>query len=138
MQQAIHLFDTSNYAKTHALYNTTNNKVLGKMKDECGGVVVDEFVGLRSKMYSLAYGNTEKKTAKGVKRKVVENKLPHTTHTECLMESRVEMCSMNHIRSYNHQLYSIKLNKIGLSPYDDNRYVLENGVDTLAHGHCKI
>ena len=28
-------------------------KTIGKMKDEYGGVVIDEFVGLKSKMYSI-------------------------------------------------------------------------------------
>ena len=28
-------------------------KVIGKMKDEFGGVIVNEFVGLKSKMYSI-------------------------------------------------------------------------------------
>ena len=45
---------------------------------------------------------------------------------------------MNQIRSYNHELFSVEINKISLSPFDDKRYVLENGYDTLAHGHYKI
>ena len=50
----------------------------------------------------------------------------------------MKMRTMNQIRSYNHQLNSISLNKIGLSPYDDKRYILPNGYDTLAHGHYRI
>jgi hypothetical protein len=140
MLQDQQLFDTSDYDPNHFLYSCDNKKVLGKMKDECAGSVVDEFVGLRSKMYSLIYRDRElkeKKTAKGVKRKVVEAKLRHETYKACLFGSKIEMCKMNQIRSYSHQLYSISMNKIGLSPYDDKRYVLENGRDTLAHGHYK-
>ena len=33
-------------------FNETNKKVIGKMKDEIGGVIIIEFVGLKSKMYS--------------------------------------------------------------------------------------
>ena len=47
------LFDFSNYSKDSRFFNETNKKVIGKMKDEFGGVVVDEFVGLKSKMYSM-------------------------------------------------------------------------------------
>ena len=47
------LFDFSNYSKDSKFFNETNKKVIGKMKDEFGGVIVDEFVGLRSKMYSI-------------------------------------------------------------------------------------
>ena len=68
MSENKELFDLSNYKKSHELYDNSNNKVLGKMKDECGGAVIEEFIGLRPKMYSLKYGSQEKKTAKGVKK----------------------------------------------------------------------
>ena len=47
------LFDFSNYSKDSNFLNETNKKVIGKIKDEFGGVIVDEFVGLKSKMYSI-------------------------------------------------------------------------------------
>ena len=46
------LFDFSNYSKDSKFFNETNKKVIGKMKDEFGGVIITEFVGLKSKMYS--------------------------------------------------------------------------------------
>ena len=33
--------------------NETNKKVIGKMKDEFGVVIVNEFIELKSKMYSI-------------------------------------------------------------------------------------
>ena len=48
-----HLFDFSGYSKDSVYYDDSNKKVLGKMKDELGGVKIDEFVGLKSNMYSL-------------------------------------------------------------------------------------
>ena len=47
------LFDFSNYSKDIKYFDETNKKVIGKMKDEFGGVIVKEFVGLKSKMYSM-------------------------------------------------------------------------------------
>ena len=47
------LFDFSNYSKDSKFYDDDNKKVIGKMKDEYGGVIIDEFVGLKSKMYSM-------------------------------------------------------------------------------------
>ena len=133
-----HLFDLSNYDKTHYLFDNTNNKVLRKMKDECGGSVVEEFVGLRPKMYSLKYGSQEKKTAKGVKKCVMEKQLKHEAYRACL-ENKTEMRhEMNMIRSYSHQVYSITVNKTSLSPYDDKRHVLKNGIESLAYGHKRI
>ena len=40
------------------------------MKDETAGKPIKEFVGLRSKMYSLLVDGKEKKTAKGIKKSV--------------------------------------------------------------------
>ena len=45
------LFDFSNYPKDSMFFNGTNKKVIGKMKDEFGGVIINKFVGLKSKMY---------------------------------------------------------------------------------------
>ena len=47
------MFDFSNYSKDSKFFDETNKKVIGKMKDEFGGVIVNEFVGLKSKMYSI-------------------------------------------------------------------------------------
>ena len=47
------LFDFSTYLKDSKFFNETNKKMIGKMKDEFGGIIVDEFVGLKSKMYSV-------------------------------------------------------------------------------------
>ena len=47
------LFDFSNYPKDSKFFDETNKKVIGKMKDEFGGVIVDEFVRLKSKMHSM-------------------------------------------------------------------------------------
>ena len=45
------LFDFSNYSKDSTFFHETNKNVIGKMKDEFGGVILSQFVGLKSKMY---------------------------------------------------------------------------------------
>jgi hypothetical protein len=42
------------------------------------------------------------------------------------------------IRPDHHQIKSYHLNKIGLSSYDDKRYMLGNGCDMLVYGHYRI
>ena len=39
------LFDFSNYSKDSNIFDETNKRVIGKMKDEFGRVIVIEFVG---------------------------------------------------------------------------------------------
>ena len=61
------MFDFRNYSKDSKFFDETNEKVIGKMKDEFGGVFVIEFVGLKSKMHSMKNINgKECNTAKGV------------------------------------------------------------------------
>ena len=47
------LFDFSNYSKDLKFFDNANKKVIGKIKDEYGGIIIDEFVGLNSKIYSI-------------------------------------------------------------------------------------
>ena len=61
------LFDFSNYSKDSKFYDDSNKKVVGKMKDEMGGIIIDEFIGLKSKMYAIKkIDGRESNTAKGV------------------------------------------------------------------------
>ena len=64
------LFDFSGYPKDSVYFDDTNKKVLGKMKDEFNRNKIDEFVGLKSKMYSLISGDWEMNKAKGVNLKL--------------------------------------------------------------------
>ena len=48
-----HLFDFSNYPKDSKFFDQADKKVIGKMKDKFEGKIIDEFVGLKSKMYSI-------------------------------------------------------------------------------------
>ena len=41
------LFDFSNYSKDSEFSGDTNKKVIGKIKDEYGGVIIDQFIGLK-------------------------------------------------------------------------------------------
>ena len=66
------LFDFSGYGKKSVYYDCANKKVIGKIKDEMSGKIIAEFVGLRSKMYSIVTVDNEKLVrAKGVKRELM-------------------------------------------------------------------
>ncbi len=136
MVNNLHWFDTSDYPKNHSAYSEVNKKVLGKFKDETNGNPIVEFVGLRPKMYSiLEKGNIEKKkTAKGISR-VVTKKMTHQSYLDSLFGENSTTAKMIQIRSENHTVVTAEVKKTALSPYDDKRFVLEDKISTLAHGH---
>ena len=75
------IFDNSDYNKKSPFYFDHNKKVIGKFKDEAAGIPVTEFVGLRSKMYSYTLDNKQtKRTAKGIKKNVIQNNLSHDNY----------------------------------------------------------
>ena len=137
IEKDIDMFDTSNFPTDHPLFSNANKKVIGKMKDEMGGEAIKEFVGLRSKMYSLKVGTAEKKTAKGIKKATIRKHLKHDMYRDVLFKETTTMASMRAIQSTNHELYSRRLNKVALSSFDDKRFVLDDKYTTLAHGHYR-
>ena len=134
-------FDTSNYPDNHpsGIPTGINKKVLGMFKDEAGGKIIKEFVGLRAKMYSykMAEGE-ESKRCKGIKKQVVEKSITHEDYKNCLFTGKEQLRKMNIIRSYEHEIYTEEINKVALSAEDDKRHIMEDGVHTLAWGHYKI
>ena len=62
------MFDFSNYSDESKYYDNSNKLVVGIRKDETAGVAIEEFVGLKSRMYlCLVDGNSEHKNGKGRK-----------------------------------------------------------------------
>ena len=108
------------------------------MKDEAGGKIIEEFVGLRAKLYSYKmHEGKEEKKCKGIKKNVIRNIITHEDYKNCLLERQSKLAKMNVIRSRAHNIYTEKINKVTLSCEDDKRIILEDGVHTLALGHFK-
>ena len=134
-------FDTSDYPENHpsGIPTGINKKVLGMMKDEAAGKIIKEFVGLRAKLYSFIMDEGgEIKKCKGIKKQVVESSISHEDYKTCLLTGKEQLRKQNILRSYNHEVYTEEVNKIALSAQDDKRYILKDGIHTLAWGHYKI
>ena len=128
------LFDFSGYDKRSAYYDCVNEKVIGKMKDEMSGKITAEFVGLRSKMYSIVTVDDEKLVrAKGVNRKLM-----HSEFKDVLFDKKVVRHCMKRILAKGNKIGSYDVCKISLSCFDDKRFVLDDGVNSLAYGHVGI
>jgi hypothetical protein len=136
MFQQLDLYDTNDYPKDHYLHSTKNKKVLGKMKDECAGKSITEYVGLRPKMYSIMKDDDDNiRKAKGVKKYVVKKHIINENYRDSLFDQTIFHHGMNMLRSMNHQIYGLYVNKISLSPFDSKRWILDDGIHTLAFGH---
>ena len=133
-------FDTSNFSKDHPSgIQGKNKKVPGMMKDEAGGKIIEEFVGLRAKLYSYKmFEGKEEKKCKGIKKSVIKKNISHEDYKECLFSGASQMRKMNVIRSRRHEIFSETVNKIALSANDDKRIILEDKISTLSYGHYKI
>ena len=69
------MFCFSNYSTNSKYYNNSNKLVIGKIKDETGGVAIEEFVGLKPKIYSFLVDSSEYKKTKGVNKNLVATKM---------------------------------------------------------------
>ena len=134
-------FDTSDFDKNHpsGIPTGKNKKVPGLMKDEACEKIIEEFVGLRAKLYSYKmFEGKEEKKCKGIKKSVVKKNISHENYKECLFSEKPQMRKMNVIRSHKHEIFSETVNKIALSANDDKRIIKEDKISTLAHGHKTI
>ena len=133
------MFDNSDYDENSLFHDKTNKKVIGKFKDEAAGIPITEFVGLRSKMYSYMKDNQKGgKTAKGIKKNVIEKSIMHEDYKETLFNNEQMYHKMKTIRSENHELGSYEISKVSLSCFDDKRYIYENRITSYAYGHHEI
>src|SRR5271157_6434450 len=139
------LFDLSDIKAENSMIgkfkDDSNKKVIGVFKPEHVNFNIKEFIGLRSKMYSLLLekgaekktthdddekksshdkddnneDEVEKKTAKGVVKSVVKKELQHENYRNILESGGKMYSKMKVIRSTKHQLYTMEINKVSLS-----------------------
>ena len=93
------------------------------MKYETGGVAIEEFVVLKSKMYSfLVDDNSEPKKVKSVNRKVVAT-ISLNEYIDVLSNNECLRHSMNRIPSKDHRAGIYEINKKILSCFNDKIYI---------------
>ena len=110
-----------------------DRKVTGKMKDVSEGKIVDEFVGLKSKMYSMKnIDGKESNTAKGVNIATEFNNFKETLFNKKIMWHKIR------IQANKHKVGTYEIDKISWSVFDDKRFVLNNGINTLTYFHKDI
>ena len=83
------MFDFSDYPVDSTFFYPVNKIVIGKIKGEFKGKIISEFVGWKSKMYSLvAVDGEEVKKANEVNRSCVKN-IKYKTFVDALFNKKV-------------------------------------------------
>ncbi|KAJ8933578.1 hypothetical protein NQ318_015964 [Aromia moschata] len=110
-------------------------KVLSLMKDENHGEIMTEFIGLRAKMYTYKVNHESVyKRIKGLTRPAIK-RITFEDFRNCLFNKDTVNKEHKLIRSQKHTLYTIKQNKLALSPYDDKRIINYINTDTKPWGY---
>ena len=130
-------FDTSGYLLNRPLPIELNKKVIGLLKDELGGEIMEEFVTLRPKMYSYRTSEKESKKCKGIKKCVVRKTITFEDYKNCLFSGETSYRSQLMFRSSLHKIQSLGVNKLAINKDDDKRITID-GVRSLARGHHKL
>jgi len=106
-------------------FRDLTKKVPGMFKDEAGGKIISEFLGLPAKSYAFDMDGDEFKKCKGVKKYVVNKEITLNDYKNCLFSGRQQLRPMNVIRSHRHEVFTEHVNKIALSADDDKRIILD-------------
>ena len=85
-------------------------------------------------MYSIRdVNNCEKSVYKGRNSNITFDKF-----MDVYSNKKVIRHNMKGIKSFSHRMYTYEINKTSLSVFDDKRYNLKDGTNTLAYGHKNI
>ena len=104
-------------------------KVIGKMKYEFGGVIVTEFVGLKCILWKkLMVKNTIQQKEWVSQLSLINSKM------FCLIKILLET-KWKEFKVKKYKLGTYEIDKMSLSYLDDKRYVLDDGICTLAYFH---
>jgi hypothetical protein len=142
-------FDWSGYDARHPVFagmsdtvvaelRQRNKKVIGKMKDECDGLPMDSVVCLRAKCYSIRMGDKQTTMkCKGIGSVSVKSQLTHDSYRNCVLANQRTFVETHTLRSFAHQIYTLRQVKLALINFDDKRWMCNDGINTLPHGHYK-
>ena len=124
------MVDFSDYPLDSKFFDLANKKIIGRMK-EFKEKIISEFVGLKSKMYSLIDVDDEEVT----KAKGLNKKIKHKESVDVLFSKKVIRHNMKRIQNKLHGTGTYNVCKISLSCFDDTRYIWHDSVNSLAYFH---
>lgn len=130
-------FDMSEYSKDSEIYDEENKKVIGKFKDEKPNSTITEFIGVRSKCYSMKTDDGKvAKRLKGINKVVVDKEISIANYRNCVLNNETLTTEIHAIRNKGLKNYSFSQTKMALQNTDDKRWF--EGIKSYAWGHYKI
>ena len=72
---------------------------------------------------------------KGISRNVVKKHISFDDYYQALFTEKRFTNNMRVLRSEKHTMYVEEINKKSLNPFDDKRYILDGGVETIPFGY---
>ena len=136
-------FDTSNFDKNdkRPLSIGENKKVPALSKDELGGKIITEVIAFTAKTYAYlidGYDDDDyekhkiiNKKAKGTKKCVIKRELMFENYKDCLFNGKTIFKKQQRFKSYYHDVYTEKNNKVALSSDDNKRIQTFDNVTTF-------
>lgn len=139
MKNNLSMFDTSNFPENNIHDIPKGESIIGRMKDEFGGCIIESFYGTGAKAYCVKTVDDEIKRAKGIKKSAIAKQL-NIEHYQAVVEQQQSkvFCNMYIFRSYLHQVFTNYVQKVALSHFDDKRFLIPASSKTLAWGHKDI
>ena len=127
------IFDLSDSVRAD-MKDNTNKKKLGMMKDEMNTLPISTFISLNPKCYSFTYEakvdeqRLEKnvKKLKGVSKATVKHQITHEDYNTCLGTGQSIKRKVVGIRSFRHELYTIRQEKVALTAWYDKMELRDN------------
>jgi len=90
-------------------------------------------------MYSFHVPNKQTKiSAKGIKKSYIKKHVRHQQFLDVLQTKQITQSQFRTFRSKNHTVLTVEINKTCLNAFDDKRYILDDGIATLAYEHYQI
>ena len=117
----------------HKFYESQNEMVFGKMKDEYKGIRINKFVGLKSKTDCMLSDDCkESNTAKEVN---IAMQLKEYEYSLLLLNKKIIRHIIKRIKSKKHKIGTYEIIKISLSCFDDKKFVLDDSIHMLSYFH---
>ena len=137
MLQNKNLYDFSEYPKDHPNYDIKNKKVLGKFKDELNSKIITEFIGLKPKMYSFKFIESNdiinEIKCKGIKKSIC---VKHDEYKRAFYKEQLIYKEFYNFQLNKQNIYLDKINKIALNPFDSKRHWVDN-INSLPYGYAE-